>query len=374
MTIDYVIWNAKPQLVDFGSFEIRYYSLLFALGFVTGYIILLRIFKKQGLNQDLLDKLTVFMVLSTIIGARLGHCLFYEFSYYSQHPLEIILPFRGKIGSDFEFTGFQGLASHGAGIGIIAGILLFARKTKSSFLWTMDMIVIVTALAGCFIRLGNLMNSEIYGNPTKSTHGFIFTQDLTRLLTEKYAGTVDYVDYEKLKENPANTAVESIPIQMNIHFTRKIRDEKSIDQFGKVFLPADLKRYQFDNNILPPITDSMSNHISHKNKVFVLHSRIDAVPRYPTQIYEAMSYLFIFIVLLLIYYKLDKRLREGFIFGMFLILVFTARFIIEFVKENQETFEDALTLNMGQILSIPFVAGGIVLIVLKWPKNESHTP
>ena len=116
----------------------------------------------------------------------------------------------------------------------------------------------------------------------------------------------------------------------------------------------------------------MSNHISQKNKLFVLSTRIDAVPRYPTQIYEAMSYLFIFFVLLLIYYKLDKRLREGFIFGMFLILVFSARFIIEFVKQNQESFEDTLTLNMGQILSIPFVIGGIVLIVLKWPKNESY--
>ncbi len=134
---------------------------------------------------------------------------------------------------------------------------------------------------------------------------------------------------------------------MNIHFNRKIKDERSINEFGRIFLPADLRRYNFDNNILPPATDSMSNHISQKNKLFVLSTRINAVPRYPTQIYEAMSYLFIFFVLLLIYYKLDKRLREGFIFGMFLILVFSARFIIEFVKQNQETFEDALSAKYG---------------------------
>jgi phosphatidylglycerol---prolipoprotein diacylglyceryl transferase len=372
MTIGYVIWDTRPQLIDFGSFEIRYYSLLFALGFVTGYIILSRIFKKKGLSQELLDRLTVYMVLSTIVGARLGHCLFYEFPYYSHHPLEIILPFRGKMGTDFEFTGYQGLASHGAAIGIIAGILLFARKTKSSFLWTMDMIVMVTALAGCFIRLGNLMNSEIYGNPTKSTHGFVFTHDLTRLLTEKYPGTVDYVDYEKIKEVPVSPA-KSVPVQMNVHFNRKIRDEKSVNEFGKVFLPADLRRYNFDNNILPPGTDSVSFDISQKNKLFVLSARIDAVPRYPTQIYEAMSYLFIFFLLLLIYYKLDIRLREGFIFGMFLFLVFSARFFIEFIKQNQESFEDSLALNMGQILSIPLVVGGLVLIFLKWPKNEPQT-
>jgi prolipoprotein diacylglyceryl transferase len=275
------------------------------------------------------------------------------------------------MGSDFEFTGFQGLASHGAAVGIIAGILIFARKTKSSFLWTMDMIVMVTALAGCFIRLGNLMNSEIYGNPTKSTHGFIFTHDLTRLLTEKYAGTVEFVDYEKISEKPEGPA-ESVPLQMNIHFSRKIKDERSINEFGRSVLPAELRKYNFDNNILPPVTDSMPNRISQENRLYVLSTRIDAVPRYPTQIYEAMSYLLIFFVLLLIYYRLDKRLREGFIFGWFLTLVFSARFIIEFVKQNQETFEDALTLNMGQILSIPFVAGGILLIILKWPGNEPN--
>jgi phosphatidylglycerol---prolipoprotein diacylglyceryl transferase len=372
MTFDYVIWNPRPQLLDFGSFEIRYYSLLFALGFVTGYIILLQIFKKRGLKQELLDRLTVYMVLSTIIGARLGHCLFYEFPYYSKHPLEIILPFRGHMGTDFEFTGYMGLASHGAAVGIIVGILLFARKTKSSFFWTMDMIVIVTALAGCFIRLGNLMNSEIYGNPTKSTNGFVFTRDLTRLLTEKYPGTVEYVDYEKIKDSPSGPA-ESVPVKLNIHFNRKIKNPQTIKEFGRVFLPADLKRYNFDNNILPPATDSMENSISQKNNLAVLTTTIQAVPRYPTQIYEAMSYLFIFVVLLLIYYKVDKRLREGFIFGMFLFLVFSARFFIEFIKQNQESFEDALTLNMGQILSIPLVAGGLVLIVLKWPKNEPYS-
>jgi phosphatidylglycerol---prolipoprotein diacylglyceryl transferase len=367
----YVIWNIKPQIVDLGSFEVRYYSLLFALGFVTGYLILSRIFKKKGLSQELLDRLTVYMVLSTIIGARLGHCLFYEFSYYIHHPLEIFLPFRGKIGSDFEFTGFQGLASHGAAIGILAGIFLFARKTKSSFLWTMDMLVIVTALAGCFIRLGNLMNSEIYGNPTQSNYGFVFTHDLTRLLTEKYEGTIDDVTYSKIQDTVREKR-KSVPVQMNIHFNRKIKEENSVKEFGTVFLVADLKRYNLDNNVIPPSGDSIPYQISHENKGYVLTARIDGVPRYPTQIYESLSYLFIFFILLLIYYKLDVRLREGYLFGLFLILVFSARFFIEFVKENQESFEDSLSLNMGQILSIPFVLAGIALVVLKWPRNESR--
>jgi phosphatidylglycerol---prolipoprotein diacylglyceryl transferase len=370
MNPGFIIWNPRPQLIDFGSFEIRYYSLLFALGFVTGYMILTRIFKKLGKKQELLDILTVYMVLSTIVGARLGHCLFYEWSYYSQHPLEIILPFRGKIGNNFEFTGFQGLASHGAGIGIIIGILLFARKTKSSFLWTMDMIVLVTALAGCFIRLGNLMNSEIYGKPVKEKGGFVFTHDLSRLLTRKYEGTIDHVKFEKIAGNNVAGA-QGVPLKMDVYFAKKIKDARTIEEFGHVFLPADLKRYDFDNNILPPASDSLPVNVQQKDRHLVLSTVVMGVPRYPTQIYEAASYLFIFLVLLLIYYKLDTRLREGFLFGVFLVLVFLARFLIEFVKENQESFEDKLSLNMGQILSIPFVLAGLLLVYLKWPRHES---
>jgi prolipoprotein diacylglyceryl transferase len=367
MTLAYVIWNTRPQLVDLGSFEIRYYSLLFALGFVVGYIILTGIFRKQGLKQDLLDRLTIYMVLSTIIGARLGHCLFYEFAYYSKHPLEIILPWRGSIGGDFEFTGFQGLASHGAAIGIIAGLLLFSRKTKSAFLWTMDMVVIVTALAGCFIRLGNLMNSEIYGNPTKTTSGYVFTHDLTRLLNEKYKGTVDRVSFSRPNVEISNPE-KGVPIEAHVRFNRKIKDEKQIRLFAENFLPADLKRYTFDGNVLPP-DGNLNYTISRDGRYMVLNATITGVPRFPTQIYEAGSYLAIFVILMLLYFGLGTRLQSGYLFGVFLVLVFTARFFIEFLKQNQESFEDAMALNMGQILSIPFVVGGIVLIIAKWPRH-----
>jgi len=369
MMLGYVIWNVKPQLVDFGSFEIRYYSLLFALGFVTGYIILSRIFKKQGLKQELLDRLTVYMVLSTIIGARLGHCLFYEFSYYRHHLLEIFLPWRGSIGNDFEFTGFQGLASHGAAIGILTGIYLFARKTKSSYLWTMDMLVIVTALAGSFIRLGNLMNSEIYGNPTQSNYGFVFTHDLTQLLTDKYNGTIQDVSFERIRDDSDGNR-QSVPVKMNVLFNRKVKDENIVRQFGNSILPSDLRQYNFDQNIIPPSGD-LDYQIKRKNKNLVLRTKIDTVPRHPSQIYESLSYLLIFFILVFLYYTLRKRLQEGFILGMFLLLVFLARFLIEFLKQNQESFEDAFAINMGQILSIPFILIGITLVLLKWPRNEA---
>jgi prolipoprotein diacylglyceryl transferase len=363
-----VIWNVTPQILDFGKFEIRYYSILFALGFVLGYFILLKIFRKQGLTIELLDRLTIYMVISTIIGARVGHCLFYEFDYYINHPLEIILPWRGQLGEDFQFTGFQGLASHGAAIGIIIGIYLFSRKTKSAFLWTMDMIVIVTALAGACIRMGNLMNSEIYGKATGTTHGFVFTNDLSAILKQNYEGLIEDISYEKVDAKPYD---HGVPLNIQIEFSRKVKDQQKVQQFGDFLLAENLIRYNFDNNVFVPQGDTIAYQIERgENKHLVLTAGIGGLPRYPTQIYEAASYLLIFVILLALFYILGKRLKNGYIFGVFLVLLFSARFLIEFIKENQENFEDAMALNMGQLLSIPFVVAGIVLIIWKWPLGK----
>lgn len=279
----YINWNVRPQVVDLGFIEIRWYSLLFLMGFVIGYYILSKIFKKEGLSIDLLDKLSFYVVISTIIGARVGHCLFYEPEVYLKHPLRMILPFEGTIGQDFKFTGYQGLASHGGAIGILIGIYLYARNTKLPYLWVLDRLAIVTALAAVLIRLGNLFNSEIYGHETSLPWGFRFLR-------------------------------ESL--------------------YGK---PEEL-----------------------------------IVPKHPTQIYEALCYLAIFIALILIYYKKYPKIKPGLLIGLFLIGIFTARFFIEFLKENQVDFEAGMALNMGQILSIPFVLVGLLLVF--WtPKNSVTT-
>ena len=280
--IAFINWNVKPQIFDFGFIEIRWYSFLFLLGFITGYYILSKIFKKEGLSIDLLDKLTIYVVLSTIIGARLGHCLFYEPETYLMHPLKMILPFEGTIGKNFRFTGYQGLASHGGTIGIFIGIYLYSRKTKLSYLWVLDRLVIVTALAACFIRIGNLFNSEIYGHPTNLPWGFKFMRE-----------------------------------------------------------------------------------------VFIGVPRDQIVPKHPTQIYEAICYLIIFVILICLYYKKYTMLKPGFILGLFLILLFSSRFFIEFLKENQVSFEDKMPLNMGQILSLPFIILGIYLVFAK--KKQPQT-
>ncbi len=175
MFLNYIIWEVSPEIFSIGSFGVRWYSLFFAAGIFLSYLFMSKVYKKEGLNLELLDKLSVYVVLGIILGARLGHCLFYETSYYLNHPLEIFLPWRGSIfGDDFNFTGFRGLASHGAVIGILTSLFLYSRKYKIDYLWILDRLVIVSALSAVFVRLGNLMNSEIIGKKTDFIFAFIF--------------------------------------------------------------------------------------------------------------------------------------------------------------------------------------------------------
>lgn len=256
MIIQSINWNINPEIFSLGPLSIRWYGLLFASAFFFGYLLFSKFFKKENISIEILDNLTIYMAIGTILGARLGHCLFYEPEYYLSNPIEIIKIWRG------------GLASHGAAVGILIALYLFVRKYKMNFLWLMDRIGIATALGGFFIRMGNLMNSEIYGIETDLPWGFVFLR----------------------------------------------------------------------NN--------------------------ETVAKHPTQIYEALSYLFIFLLLFFLYHKRFGKLKNGFLFSLFLILVFTMRFIIEFIKEVQVEFETGMALNMGQWLSIPFVIMGFVILYL----------
>jgi prolipoprotein diacylglyceryl transferase len=266
MVLTSITWSAQPEIFQVGNFAIRWYGVLFALGFALGYFIMLRFFKKEKIPVKLLDQLTTYMVVATVIGARLGHCLFYEPAYYLSRPLEIFKIWEG------------GLASHGAALAILLAVYLFARKNKLSYWWAIDRIAVVTALAGFFIRIGNLMNSEIYGRPTSLPWGFIF-------------------------ENASDP-----------------------DQ------------------------------------------RLQA--RHPSQIYEGLAYLMIFFFLLWIYYRKNGKPREGLLISLFLLLVFIVRFFIEFLKEPQVDFESAMTLNLGQLLSIPFVLAGCAGLYLICRKKK----
>lgn len=246
-----VPWNVNPEIFRIGSFAVRWYGLLFASSFLFGYIIMLKIFRNENLTEALLDKLTIYMAAGTIIGARLGHCLFYQPDYYLAHPLEILMIWKG------------GLASHGAAVGILIAIGLFVYKEKKNYVWVIDRVIIVVALSCFFIRMGNLMNSEIYGVETTLPWGFVF-----------------------------------------------LRDGQN-------------------------------------------------VPKHPTQIYEGLAYLITFIILYRIYWKKKGEFIKGSIISLALILLFTARFFVEFLKEPQEAWEKTMPLNMGQLLSIPFIILGI---------------
>ena len=254
--LNYITWNVDPEIFSIGSLHIRWYGLLWAVGIWLTLIITQKIYKHEKLPEKWLDSLFIYTVLGTIIGARIGHCLFYNPSYYLANPIEILYVWQG------------GLASHGGALGILVSTYLYNKKvSKKGYIWVFDRLVIGVAIAGAMIRLGNLMNSEIYGGPTTLPWGFIFVRD----------GQTE--------------------------------------------------------------------------------------PMHPTQIYEIIYCLITFALTYWLYWKKEAYKKTGLIFGVFLIGIFFSRFLVEFVKNNQESFENDMFLNMGQILSIPFVIAGIWLII-----------
>ena len=262
-----ILWDIDPEIFKIGPIAVRWYGLLFALGFLMGYHIVERMFKKEGIPLEWLEKLFLYTMIATVIGARLGHVFFYGWEFYSQHPIEIIKIWRG------------GLASHGATIGILLALYFYSKKvSKKSMLWVLDRVAVPVALAGFFIRTGNLMNSEIIGTQTDRSWGFQFVR-------------------------------------------------------ASIYEPL--------------------------------------AARHPAQLYEALCYLFSFGVLMFLYWKTNAKENAGRLIGTFFILIFTARFFIEFIKENQEAFEEGMALNMGQWLSIPFILIGVYLLVRSFQKKKA---
>lgn len=261
MLLQYITWNVSPEIGSIGPLTFRWYGLLFAAGFLVGLYIVRRMFRAENAPETWLDKAFIYVVVGAVLGARLGHVFFYDWDYYSQHLAEIPQVWKG------------GLASHGGAIGIILALWIYSRTvTHKSILWILDKVVVPTALAGCFIRLGNLMNSEIIGKSTEVSWAFIFT-------------------------------------------------------------------------------------------------RVDNVPRHPVQLYESFSYLLSFVILYFVYWKTDKRKQPGYIFGLFLILIFGFRILWEYFKESQGGIESAFgnIMSTGQLLSVPFVLIGLYFVLRKNP-------
>ncbi|WP_185286308.1 prolipoprotein diacylglyceryl transferase [Chryseobacterium indologenes] len=266
MSLLYIDWNVNPEIANILGIPLKYYGLLFLAGLVLCFNILKSVYKKENLSMQAHEALFSYALIGILLGARLGHCFFYDFDYYSQHPLEILLPIQKGPDGAYHFTGFAGLASHGGGIGLIIMLLLYARKYAIPFMTILDAIAIVLPLGGTFIRLANLMNSEIIGVPTNVPWAFIFRQ-------------------------------------------------------------------------------------------------VDDLPRHSAQLYEAISYLIIFSVVYLMYKKNFVKIGKGFYFGISILLIFVMRILIEFIKVDQVEFEHGMSLNMGQLLSIPFIILGLFFII-----------
>jgi phosphatidylglycerol---prolipoprotein diacylglyceryl transferase len=276
MTLLEIPWNVNPIIVKLGSFELRWYGLFFASGFLLGYQIMANVFKKEGKPEKDLDTLLFVMIIATVIGARFGHYFFYEFDFFLREPAKFLV--------EMIVPPYSGLASHGALVGIVTALLIYSRMHKDQpFLWISDRMVILVALAGFFIRMGNLMNHEILGKPTTLPWGFLFKYD---------------VDYLR----------------------------------GMYPLEA----------------------------------------RHPAQLYEALSCLVLFGVLFYLWNRFKEKTPRGMLLGIFLIWCFGLRFCYEFLKENQEAFENSMTLNMGQILSIPAVLLGIGVLIYSFGKGKEQ--
>lgn len=359
--LNYIIWNVAPYVMEIGSFELHWYSLLFAAGFFFGYKILTSIYKSEGRPESDIEKLAIYMFLATLIGARLGHCIFYDWAYFQNHILEIFLPVEFE--PKFKFTGFRGLASHGAAFGIIFAVWLYSRKYKEQrFLYVLDRIVIVVALAGACIRLGNLMNSEIIGKPAASAASFVFVHPTQEILQGEFGKEIiKDVRFTSLGKDSVNFGYPVTELKMTLT-TKRI---DSVDAFVNIAVwnaiynapgyPEHISLPQEKNLLL-----GSRNVGKNEQEIDVL---VYGIPRYPAQLFEAISSLLLFVLLYALYKKYGKDTPEGLLFGLFVVILFSLRFVYENFKENQSQFEEGMKWNMGQWLSIPLVLAGIYVLI-----------
>ena len=365
MLLGFTIWNVDPEILSIGPLHVRYYGLMFGIGFFIGYKLFADVVKREKLPMEWVEKLFVYTIVGTIVGARLGHCLFYQPEYYLANPIEILKVWEG------------GLASHGGAIGVLLAIIFFSRKvSKRSVFWVLDRIVLGVALTAALIRFGNLMNSEIYGHATNTNKGFVYVHD-TRLASMLESGELSkYVDDFKVKkvegDSPDNG--KSWPVDIIVNMRKTITDPKQVEAVAKYSVSSVLKYSIKDDgsesNIY--VNDDVKPEILKEGGTYKAVIPAFAIPKHPTQIYESLTYLLGFILLMFLYYKTDYVKYQGLLFSIFLLIVFLSRFFIEFVKENQVEFEEGMNLNMGQWLSLPFIVAGIYLFVRSLNKKVDY--
>lgn len=367
--LNYIIWNGSPEILNIGSFSLRWYGLLFALGFLISQQILYYIYKKEGKPEKDVDTLTIYMIVATILGARLGHVIFYQPELFIENPLSIFLPF--EFSPKFRFTGLQGLASHGGAFGILFALWLYARKRKpgQSYLQVLDRIVIVTALTGALIRFGNYFNSEIIGKPTETNYGVVFASNITELL--KFDGYVEDVSYVPIDTVTATSAYK--PIKILVTFKQ---DESYTEQQLANYIGGRVQSmFSFNTGLADHVYQEgpLRYKLGKEGDQFQAVLYTNVIPRHPAQLYESISCVLLFALLFWLWSRKKQDLATGSLFGIFLIVCFGLRFLYEFLKENQVGFEDEMPLNMGQILSIPLVLAGFYILYLAYKKKPNES-
>lgn len=437
--LSYFIWNGSPEIFSIGFFSLRWYGLLFALGFLISQQLLYYIHKVEGKPEKDVETLTIIMIAATIIGARLGHVIFYQPEMLWKDPWGVFIPFGfssirftefsalALIGSslpvllfvwiylqykkskhadivgyvlvglvlflvamkflfnkpigdffpielvNFRFTGFEGLASHGGAIAILFALWLYSRKNKpgQSYLQVLDRIVILVFLTGALIRLGNYFNSEIIGKPTDSPLGVLMVNPVTHQLMMKTANgpaPVSSIEYKKDTEKGV-TENGKVGLNMYLFFNKGVSPDRVVS-----FLEAEVKSALLDQNefIDEPI-GSLNYKISQEpDGSFAAKVITTGIVRHPSQLYESISCFLLFLFFWWYWSRLKNALPEGRIFGWFMVILWSLRFVYEFLKKNQVSFEDAMDMNMGQLLSIPLVLVGVWVLVRSYRKPTAN--
>ena len=353
----FIIWNFNPEVTFWGA-NIRYYGLTYVLGFVIAYFVLRPIFRKEGKDFFLTIKLMWAIVIGTLIGGRLGHCFFYEAAYYLKKPLEVLTHWN------------SGVASHGAAIGILIGLVIYSKYVaKTTLLWSFDRALLVLALGAALVRIGNLSNSEIYGYPTQGKTGFVFVRD-TKLARayHNHKGFAQYIEQLNFSKRHGEPIMDgkAYPFEIKLSLLSKIKTEEMANNLvNQRVLP--MLRYGINSkgqetNIFIDENQTAPFELLKEGTGFLVKINAYCMPKHPTQLYEALVYILLFVLLMYLYHCRGVGSLQGLMSGVFLVVMFTSRFFLEFLKQNQVAKEEDMMINMGQQLSIPFVVLGIGFI------------
>ena len=362
------LWDPDLFIFESSFFSLRWYSVLFAIGFVIGRFIVVRSYKLENGYDLTVDLQMVYMVIGILMGSRIGHILFYEPSLLNKNFFELF------------FFWQSGLASHGAAVGIILSMGFYSYYIhKEGFFFrlkdrlrrgydyyqVMDRMIIAVALGCSLIRIGNFINSEIIGKPTERNYGVIFTKPVENQIKNQlpFVKEVTFTETGQFQKEGRPILKTSIIFKNELYMESRIR--KSIKKSLGFILPVNT---HVGSHVINPLGSKVEHSFVRTPNSFELHLETVGIYRHPSQIYEAITYGLIWLLIYFIYNKHRKKLRPGSLFGLFLITIFTARFLLEFFKENQVAFENNLYLNMGQFLSIPLFLYGIYVFF----RNLTH--